>query len=67
MNREEAKLMMQEGHKVTHRYFSDDEYIKLNDQLLEDEMGYLHDYNEFMSSRTEECWDSDWRIYNETK
>lgn len=59
MNKQEAIAAMQEGKKVTHLYFSDDEFVTMNGDVLIDEMGYAFDPKEFWRFRTESYWDQE--------
>jgi hypothetical protein len=63
MTREEAKLALQQGHKITHRYFDDNEYVYHKKGLIYDELGYYHE--EFWELRTEHWWNDGWRIFEE--
>lgn len=64
MNREEAIQLMKNGKKVTHRYFDNEEYIKMKDGKIYDENGYGFFPNEFWQYRTEIGWDRDWSVYS---
>lgn len=43
MTREEAFQAMKEGNKVTHRYFSEGEYLYLSQEKITTEDGYEYD------------------------
>jgi len=66
MTKQEAIEQMQKGKKVTHRYFTKDEWIESN---LHGTMLFLSGRvhclpNEFWRDRTDESWNSDWEIFN---
>lgn len=62
MTKDEAIQAMEQGHKVTHRYFSADEWMRLAGRLYEFEDGCLCDPDEFWPDR-EEGFDDGWSIY----
>lgn len=63
MTKTEAIQATKEGKKVTHRYFSNDEYLyRDNSGILRTEEGYPVK-PEFWSYRTDASWDSDWSVY----
>lgn len=47
MTRQEAISQMRNGVKVTHRYFSDNEWVTMQDGLIVTEEGYKVPPNEF--------------------
>lgn len=66
MTKQEAIEQMQKGKKVTHRFFTNDEWIESN---LHGTMLFLSGIshcsaNEFWRDRTDESWNSDWEIFN---
>ncbi len=63
MTKNEAKVAMQSGKKVRHRFFTDDEHITMNKagKIVSDE-GYEWDEQEFFSYITSKAWDTDWEI-----
>ena len=67
MTKLEAQKAMEEGKKVSHKYFSSDEYCYMKDGDIYTEEGYnmggIH--HEFWVSRTGGFWENDWSIYNE--
>lgn len=64
MTKQEALQAMREGNKVTHKYFTDDEWVKSNQDgtilILED--GVECSPAEFWRWRTDEYWNNDWSI-----
>lgn len=64
MSKEEAIQALNEGHAVTHRYFSDYEFIRRNGDRLEDENGHLFTDEEFWEYRQIAPFDIDWSIKN---
>ena len=65
MTREDALNAMISGEKVTHEYFSDDEFIYMKDDDIYTEegfnMGTVND--EFWIIRKTEMFDDGWSIY----
>ncbi len=63
MTKQEAIAAMQNGNKVTHRYFSSEEWITIEDGRILTEDGYrTHEYM-FWSDRTSPFWDNDWKLW----
>lgn len=62
MTKQEAIAAMREGKKVRHRYFSDDEYIKIQDDMIVTEEGYTVLQTEFWYFRQDSHFDVDWEI-----
>lgn len=65
MFKSEAIGHMQNGKKITHRLFSDEEYITMKDDQIVDENGYKFDPDEFWEERTGEHFQDGWELYNE--
>lgn len=64
MTKKEAIKLMKKGVKMTHKYFSDDEWIYIGNDgryVLED--GVECDYDEFWHCRQDEQWNNDWSIF----
>jgi len=64
MNKQEAIQAMLEGKKVTHRYFTDDEWVTMENGKIVFEDGIRCSPEEFWKWRTEECFETDWSIYD---
>lgn len=63
MNKKEAIQTVDEGQKVTHKLFSEDEYIcRLNDDLCDENNLLLGE--EFWNLRTHDTWDDGWELYS---
>lgn len=62
MTKQEAIAAMLEGKKITHYYFSKDEFIYLKNGKIHDEKGYNID-SEFWMWRHSKDWQTDWSIY----
>jgi len=65
MNKQEAIIAMQEGKKVTHRYFSTDEWMTMKAGMIVLEDGVICPPEEFWQWRTDPCWDSEYELFNE--
>ncbi|MDO9187143.1 MAG: hypothetical protein Q7W13_14105 [Bacteroidia bacterium] len=65
MTKQEAIEAMKQGEKVTHRFFTPDEWIAISENIycLTDESGCIINTREFWSYRTDESWNTDWSIY----
>jgi len=68
MTREEAISICRSGKKITHEYFSDDEFVEYSGGQFFTEDGYPMGqlWNEFWTIRTGGCWENGWSIF-ETK
>lgn len=62
MTKEEANTAMLQGKKITHIYFSDNEFIYLKNGQIHDENDYNIDI-EFWIWRADIAWDNDWYLY----
>jgi len=66
MSKDEAIQAMRDGQKVTHRWFSPDEWVKRSDCLrYEFEDGCLCTHSEFWQWRDGESWLDGWSIFND--
>lgn len=69
MNKQEAIHAMQEGKKVTHRYFTPDEWMTMKDDMMVLEDGVIHGITctpeEFWKYRTDSRWDDGYELFNE--
>ena len=69
MTKNEAILQMQNGHRVTHYLFSDDEYIYMKDGHIHDENNYLLECKDskgnkidFWTDRQDDSWNDGWIV-----
>ena len=69
MTKEEALQAMIDGHKVTHKYFTSDEYIYMIAQNIWTEDGFnCGTVNEaFWQQRDGENWETGWSLYEKNK
>ncbi|MBK7362689.1 MAG: hypothetical protein IPJ01_10375 [Micavibrio sp.] len=67
MNKQQAIQAMLEGKKVTHLYFSNDEWVTMVNGQIVLEDGVKCSPLEFWRWRTDEMWETDWSIYEEKK
>lgn len=65
MTKIEAIEAMQFGNKVTHRFFTKDEYIYMDYNLIHTEDGCSLTVEEFFKWRVLPAWDYDWEIWHE--
>jgi len=66
MTKEEAIEQMKLGKRLTHKHFTDNEWVKSNQDgtiiILED--GAECPPHEFWRWRTNESWNNDWEFFN---
>ena len=65
MSREEAKQAMSAGKKITHRYFSPNEWATMENGEVVLEDGVRCDPDEFWRWRAKPMFDNDWSLYIE--
>lgn len=63
MTKKEAIAQMMQGQKLTHRYFSDHEWITIKEGSLVTEEGYKVSIEEFFSYRYQIEWEEGWELY----
>ena len=63
MTKIEALKALNSGHKVTHIYFTSNEWVKLNGFRYEFEDGIFDHIDEFWYHRRGELWDNGWSIF----
>ena len=64
MTKEEAIKAMQDGIKVTHRYFSSNEWMSMHDGLIVLEDGAMCTPYEFWRWRTDPVWNNGYDLFN---
>lgn len=63
MNKAEAiSAMVIDGSKVTHKYFTDDEWMTMKLGRIHFEDGCICEPERFWSTRTDIMWEDDWSI-----
>ena len=64
MTKAEALQALKEGKKITHRYYTSDEYLRMVGGKIYTEDGFCmgDEYSEFWSKIQK--WKDDWSIYN---
>ena len=67
MNKSEALQAMRDGHKVTHQYYSADEYAYMKNHRIYTEDGYCQGlpHQEFWSQIQK--WEDGWSLFEEKK
>ena len=65
MDREKAFVSMMNGDKVTHRLFSNKEYLYLDGSIIRDENGY--NFIEGWNLRKDGVWSEGWEVYSESR
>ena len=64
MSKEEAIQAMKEGKKVTHRFFSSDESMTIENGFLLLEDGVRISLEDFFNFRSDSLWDNGYELYN---
>lgn len=62
MTKNEAIKAMALGEHLTHRYFTKEEFIRMENGMIIDEKGYTFPPDEFWKWRTSEEFQSGWSI-----
>ena len=65
MTKEEAIKAMSEGKKITHRYFSQDEWATISNGKILLEDGVQCSITEFFKWRKDPSFDTDWSLWKE--
>lgn len=63
MNKDEAIKSMREGNKLTHIYFTPDEWIKESGHRYEFEDGCVCGFSAFWFHRQENSWQNGWSVF----
>lgn len=66
LSRKDAKNLLFHGHKVTHKYFMDDEFVEMIDGRIIDENGRDISIG-FWENRTSKYFEIGWSLYVEKK
>lgn len=64
MSKEEAIQAMKEGKKVTHRFFSSDEWMTIENGFLLLEDGVRISLEDFFNFRSDSLWENGYELYN---
>lgn len=65
MKKAQAIHALHEGKKLTHMYFTEDEWVTDSGGGYEFEDGCKCTFNEFWQDRSDSGWDNDWSIWDE--
>ena len=65
MTKAEAIQAMLEGKRVTHKYFTPEEWVSMEDGMIVTEDGYNFDPDEFWMRRFGTIFDENWKIFKE--
>ncbi len=63
MTRQQAIDAINQGNKITHRFFSPGEFICKSDGLYNDERGIQFEQQDFWDARTGPEWQDGWMIF----
>lgn len=61
LNRQQARDILNNGGRITHRYFMEGEYVEIVGNKMAFENGTIQSVEEFWSLRKDESWDSGWQ------
>ena len=65
MNKQEGIHAMQEGKKVTHRYFTPNEWMTMKEGMIVLEDGGVCPPDEFWQWRIDPVWNDEYELFNE--
>lgn len=65
MSKEEAIQAMKAGKKVTHQYFTPDEWMTMREGFIAFEDGVVCTPQEFWQWRTDTGWDDGYKLFND--
>ncbi len=63
MIKDEAIVLMSEGHKLTHKWFSSDEWATMNGGYVVFEDSCSCPARVFWADRTDDSWNTGWRLF----
>jgi hypothetical protein len=64
ISKDEAYKLMEQGHKIAHDYYSDNEFLRMKDGIIYDESGYrMGTKNDEFWSKIQK-WETGWRTFN---
>lgn len=64
MTKEQAIKQMNDGYTVSHRYFTDEEWVRRDGKMYEFEDGCRCHPREFWGIRSDPSWNEDWKVVN---
>jgi len=64
MTFQEAVTLMKQGKKLTHRFFSSDEWVTMEGLTMIFEDGVKCSPSQFLMDRTDLAWNEDWSEFN---
>jgi hypothetical protein len=64
ISKDDAYKLMEQGHRITHQYFADNEYLVMSNGIIYDELGYPlgTKYDDFWAKRQK--WQTGWSTTN---
>lgn len=62
-SKEEAIILMKQGEKLRHPYFSDDEWITMKGNIVVMELGQECWASEFWRDRQSSGWENGWALF----
>lgn len=67
MTKDEAIAAMRKGKKVTHKYFSRDEWVSMDGSEIVTEEGYHVTMELFWDCRNQPYWNTGWKLWEPLK
>ena len=64
VSKEEAYKLMEQGHKITHEYYTDEEYLCMKNGVIYDESGYRMGTKRDRFWAIDQRWESGWMTVN---
>jgi len=64
ISKEEAYKLMEQGHKIAHYYYSDNEFLRMKDGVIYDENGYVMGTKDSEFWAKIQKWETGWRTFN---
>lgn len=67
VNQYNAKMLLKQGYKIRHRFFSDNEFLKIENGILKDENDNHLNWKEYWSFRQSSNFQNGWSIVTPNK
>ena len=64
ISKEEAYKLMEQGYKISHDYYSDDEFLCMKNGFIYDENGYRMGTKDSEFWSKIQKWETGWRTFN---
>lgn len=64
VSKDEAYRLMEQGHKICHEYYGDEEYLRMKDGIIYDENGYSLGTKQGNFWNSIQKWQTGWMTIN---